>query len=137
MQITIEGKQTDLDKALIIGQADDQLIATLSNGLDFGSAMKMLGTLSLHVLNAYAQANPKAKEELYQAYNYQASNVLAAFIPDAELRPDITAEAIMQLEDEMIAKKYDKLNREARRKGKQAFNRAKRKLAREKEKPIQ
>ena len=42
------------------------------------------------------------REELYDLFNVQASMFLQALIPDKELRPDLTAEAIMQMENEIL-----------------------------------
>lgn len=52
------------------------------------------------------------KEDLYDKYNAGASNVLYLFIPDQELRPDITVEAMKAAEDKYM---YNQLNRQARR----------------------
>ena len=52
------------------------------------------------------------KEDLYDKYNAGASNVLYLFIPDQELRPDLTVEAMKEAEDRYM---YNQLNRKARR----------------------
>lgn len=52
------------------------------------------------------------KEDLYDKYNAGASNVLYLFIPDQELRPDLTIEAMKQAEDQYM---YNQLNRQQRR----------------------
>lgn len=44
----------------------------------------------------------KIKEELYDLFNEGASAFLKAFAPDIELRPDLTAEAILAAENELI-----------------------------------
>lgn len=49
------------------------------------------------------------KEDLYDKYNYAASNILEMFAPEFELREDLTAEAILKAENEIIEKKYDEL----------------------------
>lgn len=43
-------------------------------------------------------------EELYDMFNIQASVLLQNLIPDKELRPDLTAEAIMEKENEILDK---------------------------------
>ena len=45
---------------------------------------------------------PKLKGELYDMYNLAASAFLEAFDPDSELRPDLTAEAILKAENEIL-----------------------------------
>lgn len=52
------------------------------------------------------------KEDLYDKYNAGASNLLYLFIPDQELRPDLTVEAMKEAEDRYM---YNQLNRKARR----------------------
>lgn len=53
-------------------------------------------------------------EELYDMFNIQASTLLQELIPDKELRPDLTAEAIMEKENEILDKvvKFPKKNEE-------------------------
>lgn len=41
-------------------------------------------------------------EDLYDMYNQAASAFLTAFAPDLELRPDLTAEAILKAENEIL-----------------------------------
>ena len=43
------------------------------------------------------------KAELYDVYNQAASEFLAAFAPEIELRPDLTAEAILKAENEILS----------------------------------
>jgi hypothetical protein len=122
MKITIDNNEPiESQEVLFVAATDEQAIATISNEMHFGKAMHLLGTLTLHLLNSFAANHPEAKEDLYQAFNYQASNVLAAFIPDRELRPDLTAEAISRMEDQLIDEKFSKINRENRRSAKKAY----------------
>lgn len=44
----------------------------------------------------------KLKGELYDMYNQAASAFLEAFAPETELRPDLTAEAILKAENEIL-----------------------------------
>lgn len=44
----------------------------------------------------------ECKEELYDMFNAQASTLLEVLIPDKELRPDLTAEAILKMENEIL-----------------------------------
>ena len=60
--------------------------------------------LQLSILNNASAAVPEIKNDLYDMYNLSASNVLSTFIPDKELRPDLTEVAIMQKEDEIISR---------------------------------
>lgn len=44
-----------------------------------------------------------AKGELYDMLNIAASNALSVFAPEIEMRPNLTVDAIMKAEDEIIA----------------------------------
>jgi hypothetical protein len=52
--------------------------------------------------NAPEDAKTKLKEDLYDLFNEAASAFLAAFAPEIELRPDLTAEAILKAENEIL-----------------------------------
>lgn len=125
-QLTIGGQTFDTKASLAILDVADEIIASISPDLTFEYAMRLLGTLGIHILNTYAAAHPEAKEQMYYAYNFMASNVLAAFIPEDKLRPDLTAEAIVKAENELIEEKYSQINRENRRKAKKEINKVKR-----------
>ena len=45
----------------------------------------------------------EAKGELYDMLNIAASNALSVFAPEIEMRPNLTVDAIMKAEDEIIA----------------------------------
>jgi hypothetical protein len=42
------------------------------------------------------------KEDLYDMYNAAASNTLNIFAPDIEMRPHLTAQAILEAENKII-----------------------------------
>jgi hypothetical protein len=50
------------------------------------------------------------KEEMYDMFNIGASNVLQEFAPDIEARPDLTTEAIMKAEDEIMEEKIHQMS---------------------------
>jgi hypothetical protein len=52
------------------------------------------------------QGAPKA--ELYDLFNEAASAFLSVFAPEIELRPDLTEEAILEAENQLLAKKANK-----------------------------
>lgn len=54
----------------------------------------------------------QSQEELYDMYNQSASAFLETFAPDLELRPDLTAEAILEKENELIIQKAFKVEQE-------------------------
>jgi hypothetical protein len=49
-----------------------------------------------------AEQYPDLKEDIYDEFNHSASKILEEFIPDHELRPDLTAEAIKKYENEIL-----------------------------------
>jgi hypothetical protein len=46
-------------------------------------------------------------EDLYDLYNAAASNTLAYFAPEIEMRPHLTSQAILDAEDAIINKEYN------------------------------
>lgn len=131
IDIIIDGKEhKDITEAIfIMKNKEGNLAASLTAGLSAMDAIEMLATLSHYVLQMYGKAKPEAKEALYDAYNFAASNVLASFIPDHELRPDITQEALMEMENQIINKKYDKLSNTQKKRGKTVVKKVKEDLA--------
>lgn len=68
----------------------------------------------LTALNSYlksASNEETAKKELYDLYNTACSNTLHYFAPEYDLRPDLTAQAILQAENDIINREYRKLKR--------------------------
>lgn len=57
---------------------------------------------ALHALATDISPTPEAKEELYDMFNHAFSNFLQVFAPEIEMRPDITVEAILELENQFI-----------------------------------
>lgn len=72
---------------------DDLLSVTMSLNLGF---MRQL------VSNAQADAQEEVKGMLYDAFNKAASEILEQFAPEYELRPGLTAQAIMELENQIV-----------------------------------
>ena len=113
MKLTIELNEetnqisTNIDKPT---QIDDMMTILFTVQLEF-----MKGFIK-QVENSNPAPTPEQlkalKEDLYDKYNAGASNVLYLFIPDQELRPDLTVEAMKQAEDQYM---YNQLNRKARR----------------------
>lgn len=57
--------------------------------------------------NAKEEDRDEVRGELYDMYNLAASAFLKAFAPDLELRPDLTEEAIMRAENEILKEKAE------------------------------
>lgn len=57
----------------------------------------------------YDQKVAELKGMLYDFYNVNASTLLQKFAPELELRPDISAEAILKTENDLIEQKYQEV----------------------------
>ena len=54
------------------------------------------------------------KGMLYDFYNVNAANLLTAFAPEFEKNPDLTTQAILKAENDLIEEKYDELKKEGK-----------------------
>lgn len=101
----------------------NQVLAQLDEPMAIDDILPMLFTVQLSYMRSFIeQVKAKSditpenlqnlKEDLYDKYNAGASNVLSLFIPDKELRPDLTVEAMKAAEDQYM---YNQLNRKNRR----------------------
>ena len=135
-----------LNKQILIGLSkDDQCAVSISPDMDAATALQLIGTLSLHVLNAFRSVaeyeinnNPdttikqKQKEaaitgiteSLYDAMDNIFSTVLNQFYP-AHPRYSIEDEAILELTNQKIQAKYDALTPEQKSSYHQAYNKMK------------
>jgi len=84
--------------------------------MSLDESMEMIMTAALAIMNDFASKVPdndtgdrlKVKEALYDNFNEAASTVLSQFMPDKELRPDLTEEAIKNMENEIMRGIIDK-----------------------------
>lgn len=132
-----------ITKSMTIGlTSDGQAGISISPDLTATEAYQLIGTLALHILNAYykvAETNltvnfnsgstPKEqklsssselkaatlgiKESMYDAMDSVFSNVLTQFYPEAP-KSSLEDEAILQLTNELIEKRYNELTPEER-----------------------
>lgn len=63
---------------------------------------------------SFNQLLEASKKEVYDHLNQAFSNVLYEFAPEIDQHPDLTAEAIMHMEDYILAQKWDELSPEER-----------------------
>ena len=127
-----------LKHSITIGITDnDQCVVSVTPELEASLALQLLGTLALHLLNAYYQVastqlninhssgnTPAAqklsqkelasaltgiKESMYDAMNNITSNVLTRFYPEAP-RLNLEEEAIIELTNKKIEERYDQLS---------------------------
>ena len=83
-----------------------------ATGLDYPTVTQMLAQAQLYFMNrTYSaapatdeKANKAVKGEIYDIYNAAASNVLDMFDPTAEKCTNLTAEAILKAENEILEK---------------------------------
>lgn len=117
-----------LTKYITVGITDqDKCGIKVSPNLEASEAFRLIGTLTLHLLNAYTDvataqlktSNLKSKEKdaaitgikesMYDAVDSIFSNVLAQFYPDA---PNLSLEdeAILELTNKKIEERYNALS---------------------------
>ena len=120
----------------------NQAAISISPDITAAEALQLLGTLSLHVLNAYnevakslmtdshlskselAAAEQGIKESMYDAADNMFSSVLTQFYPDAP-KNSIEEEAIIQLQNKLIEERYNKLTKEEKTAFKDNYNKMK------------
>ena len=133
-----------LNKQILIGLSDnDQCAISISPDMDAATAFQLIGTLSLHVLNAFRAVATKdindstdiktkekeaaitgITESLYDAMDNVFSTVLNQFYP-AHPRYSLEDEAILELTNQKIQAKYDALTPEQKSNYHQAYNKMK------------
>lgn len=133
-----------LNKQILIGLSDnDQCAISISPDMDAATAFQLIGTLSLHILNAFRSVathdinnnkDIKSKEKdaaitgitesLYDAMDNVFSTVLNQFYP-AHPRYSLEDEAILELTNQKIQAKYDALTPEQKANYHQAYNKMK------------
>lgn len=126
-----------LKHSITIGITDnDQCVVSVTPELEASLALQLLGTLALHLLNAYYQAAQGSlnladkdsaialtgiKESMYDAADNVFSSVLAQFYPEAP-RMSIEDEAILELTNKLINERYDAMSDEDKAKYSEAYN---------------
>ena len=105
----LEGSFTAEDVILICNtvclSAMNQLVESYTKTLT--SSVK--GPVNDEILT---QKVSELKGMLYDFYNVNASNLLSTFAPELEQHPDLTAQAILKAENELIEQKYEELKKE-------------------------
>lgn len=132
-----------ITKHMTIGiTPSNQAAISISPDITAAEALQLLGTLSLHVLNAYnevakslIQTNHLSKKELeaaitgikesmYDAADNMFSSVLTQFYPDAP-KNSIEEEAIITLQNKLIEERYNKLSKEEKSAYKKQYDKMK------------
>ena len=120
----------------------NQAAISIRPDITAAEALQLLGTLSLHVLNAYNEvaksllnssklsnkelnaAITGIKESMYDAADNMFSSVLTQFYPDAP-KNSIEEEAIITLQNKLIEERYNKLSKEEKTAFKDNYNKMK------------
>lgn len=132
-----------ITKHMTIGiTPSNQAAISISPDITAAEALQLLGTLSLHVLNAYNEvakslinssklskteldaAITGIKESMYDAADNMFSSVLTQFYPDAP-KNSIEEEAIITLQNKLIEERYNKLSKEEKTAFKDNYNKMK------------
>lgn len=98
-------------KELSLKIIDGKLVIRVT-GLDYPTVTQMMAQAQLHFMQRTLAAAPETDEkqmkalkgEIYDIYNATASNVLDMFDPTAEKCTNLTAEAILKAENEILEK---------------------------------
>lgn len=81
--------------------------------MDIRDIMAVLSTATLGFMKTLVGTVPdnlkqSVTESLYDMYNASASHILEVFAPDIEMRPNLTAEAILQAENKILNENAEK-----------------------------
>lgn len=134
MKLNLNGKEfNDIEHLLggfITKEQEGQLKFGMlaSPNLPFNEAMQILQSVTLTLLNTFIAQKPEAKEDIYDAYNFMASSILNQIIPDSELRYDLTEEAVLLAEKELIEGKFDAMSDEDKAKATEQIEKLKERL---------
>lgn len=107
-----EPKATPLEATLTLKISGNSLSVSTTQGLTLPDAMQVICTAACSMLRqtyeAISAAPPEGvtpeqiKGDLYDMANLMFSNVLSQFAPEIEMRPDLTCEAILKAENEIL-----------------------------------
>lgn len=86
---------------------DNQLSFNTSEPITIDELISTVMTLSLAAMNQVVANAPEGRTEeargsLYDFFNIAASKTLALFAPELELRPNLTTQAILEAENNII-----------------------------------
>lgn len=92
---------------LTIKVENDQISYKATQTISFPEALQILNSALLGMMNSTLtqlpdHLQPEAKGDLYDMFNLAASRTLEQFAPEYELRPNLTAQAILEAENRII-----------------------------------
>lgn len=93
---------------------DNKVKVTFQKPVALPDFLQVVQTGILYALNSYLESADNkelAKAELYDLYNVACSNTLHYFAPEYDLRPNLTTEAILKAENDLINEKYEAMKK--------------------------
>jgi hypothetical protein len=95
------------DNKIIVRIRDGKLFFNTENPMPFEDLLSAFCTCMLNSMITITAQYPEEQQEeckgaLYDAFNCMVSGVLEKFAPEYELRPGLTAAAILKAENEII-----------------------------------
>ena len=96
-----------LDNQFYFNVKDDKVKVSFKRGVNLPEFLQVVftGTLNamLQIVNTQRPEDQlKTKEEIYDMFNAGASRTLEYFAPEIEMRPNLTAQAILEAEDKIM-----------------------------------
>lgn len=96
---------------IVLEISDNNISLSMENPMNILDLMELTLQLQIQAMSQFIEQVPEeereeVKKDLYNKYNEGASALLETFAPEYELRPDLTAEAILRAENEIIEEKY-------------------------------
>lgn len=102
---------------------DDKITIKSRGPVNFEEMTQILFTGLLGAMNQIVAHTPEehreaTKGQVYDTVNLAASKTLEMFAPEYELNPDLTAKAMMEVENTYISREYAKLKEKNKNKNK-------------------
>ena len=93
------------DNQIYFNIKDGKVKLSMRENLNLEDFLQVIQTGILSAMNsivAAAENEEEAKAVLYDTYNLACSRTLEAFAPEYELRPHLTTEAILRMENKIL-----------------------------------
>ena len=94
--------QTIKNEINILQTTEDKVSVQISSQTTFPEALVLIQTALLTIMKQADQGIPEIKEDVYDKVNTSTSRLLEIYAPEFELRPDLTAQAILEAENKIL-----------------------------------
>ena len=99
---------------ITIYNSDERISSHVQGNPTLTDFIATLNTVILGAMNTSLEATPEhlrsqVQQLLFEEYNYAASNLLAAFAPDIDMRPDWDPKQMMEAENAYLDKKVQNM----------------------------